>query len=297
MQGTQKLVCCIMHGMKANRSSGPILLLVVHRFSGLGPWVGMQRHWWMCWIIFRKLAYWSGVGLADNRELVWVNRAGNRLQTLGTPNAFESVALSPDEKTVAASVGSRPRADIWLVSSANGSIARFTFGLTGSVPIWSFDGRLIVYARRNGFNTDIVRKQVAGGAEEVLLANVVNGVPRDVSPDGTLVVHEMSVAKTAYDIGLLAVDGDHRESVYLNSPASERYARFSPDGKWMAYQSDESGQSQVYVQTIPAGGGKYQISQSGGTTPAWRRDGRELFFLTPDRKAHGRAGDDHRCVV
>src|SRR5207237_5400523 len=99
------------------------------------------------------------------------------------------------------------------------------------------------------------------------LANIVNATPQDISSDGKFIVHDMSVATTAFDIGLLSVDGDHRESAYLSSPANERGARFSPDGKWMAYQSDESGQSQVYVQTIPAGGGKFQISTSGGTIP------------------------------
>ena len=111
------------------------------------------------------------------------------------------------------------------------------------------------------------------------MANVVNALPTDVSSDGKFIVHNMSVAKTAFDVGLLSADGDHRESVYLSSPANEREARFSPDGKWMAYQSDESGQYQAYVQTIPAGGGKFQISASGGTIPAWRHDGKELYYL------------------
>src|SRR5467141_2450621 len=100
-------------------------------------------------------------------------------------------------------------------------MTRFTFGFTGSAPVWSSDGRSIVYSRPNGVH---------------------------ISADGKFIVHVMSVAKTAYDIGLLSVDGDHRESAYLSSPANELGARFAPDGKWMAYESDESGQFQVYVQ-------------------------------------------------
>jgi eukaryotic-like serine/threonine-protein kinase len=229
------------------------------------------------------LAYWGG-GLANSRELVWMDRSGKRLSPLGKPGAFSNYALSPDEKTVAASVGNFPQSDIWLLDSASGSITRFTFGFTGSDPVWSPDGRSIVYARRNGVTNDIVRRQITGGAEELLLAGIVNGMPRDVSSEGKFIVHDMSVAKTAFDIGLLSADGDHRESAYLSSPANEREPVISPDGKWMAYQSDESGQFQVYVQTIPAGSGKFQISTSGGTIPAWSHDGTELYYLASDQK-------------
>src|SRR5262249_33032390 len=233
------------------------------------------------------LAYWSG-GVVDNRELVWMDRSGKRLKPVGKPNAFvigPDLALSPDEQTVAAAVGSLLQADIWLLDSASGSIKNFTFGFTGAAPVWSSDGKSIVYARRNGAANDIVRKPIAGGPEEVLLANVVNASPRGVSADAKFILHDLSVAKKGFDIGLLAADGDHRESVYLSSPANERAARFSPDGKWIAYQSDESGQDpQVYVQTIPAGGGKFQISASGGVMPAWRHDGKELYYLTPEQK-------------
>ena len=244
------------------------------------------------------LAYWGRGGGANNRELVWMDRSGKRLNALGKPNAFVSVnllSLSPNGKTVAATVGTSQQSDIWLLDSASGSIGRFTFGFSGTFPVWSPDGRSIVYSRRTP--NDIVRRQITGGAEELLLANVVNALPTDVSSDGKFIVHNMSVAKTAFDVGLLSADGDHRESVYLSSPANEREARFSPDGKWMAYQSDESGQYQAYVQTIPAGGGKFQISASGGTIPAWRHDGKELYYLDLGSETHGRTGETQRSVI
>jgi len=229
------------------------------------------------------LAYWSG-GRADHRELAWMDRSGKRLGTLGAPNDLVgNVALSPDEKTVAVTVGRQPQSDIWLMDSASGASTRFTFGFTGFYPIWSPDGRSIVYARQRGVAYDVVRRQIAGGTEDLLL-NIVDAFPSDFSSDGKFVVHDMSVAKTGVDIGLLATDGDHRESVYLSTPANERNARSSPDGKWMAYRSDEAGQYQVYVQTIPVGGGKFQISTSSGNLPTWRRDGKELYYLAPDQK-------------
>ena len=229
------------------------------------------------------LAYWSG-GAADNRELVWMDRSGTRVRTLGEPKGFVQLALSPDEKTVAATIGARPQGDVWLLDSASGLLTRFTFGSSGTSPVWSADGRTIVYARRSGATNDIVRRPITGGGEEVLLAHTINALPTDVSPDGKTIVHNLSGANAALDVGLLMADGDHRESAYLSSPANEAQARFSPDGKWMAYQSDESGQSQVYVQTIPAGGGKFQISTAGGGDPVWRRDGKELYYLDPGQK-------------
>jgi Tol biopolymer transport system component len=231
------------------------------------------------------LAYWNG-GLFDHRELVWMDRSGKRLGVIGKPNDLGGdIALSPDEKTVAVTVGTSAKSDIWLMDSASGASTRFTFGPTVMMsPIWSADGRSIVYSRRRGQANDILRRQITGGTEELLLQNIVNALPSDFSSDGKFVVHRMSVAKTGSDIGLLAADGDHRESVYLGTPANEGNARFSPDGRWMAYQSDESGQFQVYVQTIPVGGGKFQISTAGGTLPAWRRDGKELYYLAPDQK-------------
>lgn len=204
------------------------------------------------------LAYWSR-SQTDNREFVWMDRSGKRLGARGKPSALVTFyfALSPDERTVAATVGDLPQSDIWLIDSASGASTRFTFGFTGMSPIWSPDGRSIVYSRRrrSGPAYDTVRKQIRGGTEEVLLGNAANALPSDFSRDGKFVVHDMSVAKTGFDIGLLAADGERRESVYLGTPANERNARFSPDGRWMAYQSDESGQYQVYVQTIPVGGG------------------------------------------
>jgi Tol biopolymer transport system component len=231
------------------------------------------------------LAYWSS-GAVNTRELVWMDRSGKRVSSLGEPRAFGPFALSADEKTVAATIGGFPQTDLWLLDSASGLSNKFTFGSNASFPVWSADSKTIVYARRsgNGATYDVVRKPIMGGAEEVLLAQTINAFPSDVSLDGKSIALSLTVAKMASDIGLLAADGDHRASVYLSSAASEVRARFSPDGKWMAYNSDESGQIQVYVQTIPVGGGKFLISTSGGNYPAWRRDGRELYYLDPGGK-------------
>ena len=112
----------------------------------------------------------------------------------------------------------------------------------------------------------------------------VNQYPDDFSPDGKWLVYDNQTAKTGRDLWLLPLEGDRKPVPYLQTPFNETSARFSSDSKWMAYQSNESGRPEVYVQTVPTSGAKYQISTSGGTFPAWRRDGKELYYISPDRK-------------
>jgi len=231
-----------------------------------------------------SLAYWSG-GPVDNRELVWMDFSGKRVGNVGTPGPFGPIALSPNEKILAVSQGATLRqSDIWLTDLERKSSTRFTFGVGGAVPMWTPDGASLIYTRAPQVAWDIARKSITGGNEEVLLRQVVNAGPSDISPDGKQLVYDFSAPKTGFDIAMLALNGKHESSVYLATPANERRARFSPDGKWMAYQSDESGRFQVYVQTIPAGGAKFQISTAGGTAPVWRRDAKELLYLSLDQK-------------
>jgi Tol biopolymer transport system component len=235
------------------------------------------------------LVYRSG-GEASDRELVWMDRAGKRLGSVGKPGAFGAIAVSPDEKTVAVTARNGSQADIWLEDIGRGVLSRFTFRSGASrSPVWSADGSRLIFAFQSlssgGGSTDIYQKPAGGnGQEELLLHSGINGYPDDWSPDGKLLVYEQTGEKTANDLWLLPLSGDHKPVPYLQTPFDEMNARFSPDGRWMAYQSNESGQFQVYVQTVPLSGAKYQISTSGGTSPRWRRDGKELFYVSSDRK-------------
>jgi serine/threonine protein kinase/Tol biopolymer transport system component len=231
-----------------------------------------------------SLAFWSGSRIGS-RELVWMDRTGKLIGTVGMPEQYgASFDLSPDEKTLAVTQGVSPQTDIWLIDLNRINKTRFTFGYGGQNPQWTPDGASIIYSHLTGAASDIVRKPVTGGTEDVLARALVNGFTTDVSPNGKQIVHQMSAAKSGYDIGIISVDGNHQASVYLGTPANELSAHFSPDGKWMAYMSNESGRYEVYLQTIPAGGRKYQISTTGGSLPVWRRDGRELFYLSLDQK-------------
>jgi Tol biopolymer transport system component len=112
----------------------------------------------------------------------------------------------------------------------------------------------------------------------------VNGFPFDWSSDDKWILYGQQDQRTALDLWLLPLEGDRKPIPYLRTPFNETNAAFSPDGRWIAYQSDESGQNQIYVQTIPASGAKYQISTAGGTQPTWRRDGKELFYVSADQR-------------
>ncbi len=236
------------------------------------------------------LVYRSGDAASD-RELVWMDRAGKRLGAIGKPGAFGSFAVSPDEKILAVtnpSLGSQ--SDIWLEDVGRGVLSRFTFrsGRTRS-PVWSPDGTRLIFEfvplSSSGYSAAIYQKPAGGnGQEELLVHSGLNGVPDDWSPDGKWIVYEQTGQKTANDLWLLPLSGDRKPLPYLQTPFDEMNAHFSPDGKWMAYQSNESGQIQVYVQTVPVSSAKYQISISGGSSPHWRPDGKELFYVSGDRK-------------
>jgi Tol biopolymer transport system component len=237
------------------------------------------------------LVYRTG-GAASNRELVWVDRTGKRLRAVTKPGAFVGLAISRDEKMVAVRINSGSQADIWLQDMARDVISRFTFrpGINGN-PLWSPDGTRLVFSGQplSAYSSDIYQKPAGGnGQEELLLHAGVNGFPQDWSPDGKWIVYQQTGQKTAADLWLLPLEGDRKPMPYLQTPFNETLARFSPGvagaPRWMAYQSNESGQDQIYVQAIPASGAKYQVSTSGGTQPAWRRDGKELFYFSADLK-------------
>jgi len=234
------------------------------------------------------LVYRSGGAATSGRELVWMDRTGKRLGTLGKPGDFMGIAVSPDEKTVALRIGTGSQSDVWLEDMGRGVLSRFTFrsGISRN-PVWSPDGSRLVFGFQSlgTYSSEIYQRPAGGnGQEELLLHAGINGYPNDWSPDGKWIVYSQTGQKTALDLWLLPLNGDRKPVPYLQTPFDETGARFSPDGRWMAYQSNESGRFQVYVQTVPPSGAKYQISSAGGSVPNWGRDGKELSYVSADQK-------------
>ncbi len=166
-------------------------------------------------------------------------------------------------------------------------LSRLTFRDGETVyPLWSPDGKNLVFGFRSfSASTDFYLKPFGGNGSEELLAHAgTNGAPREFSQDGKWLLYGNQSPTTGRDLWLLPLQGERKPVPYLQSRFNEYFASFSPDAKWVAYESDESGRPEVYVQSVPAGGAKYQISTAGGTLPAWRRDGKEIYYLSADRR-------------
>jgi Tol biopolymer transport system component len=234
------------------------------------------------------LAYRAGGAIAG-RELVWIDRTGKRLSVLSQSGGSLFETLSPDGKTVAL-VLTRQRgisSDIWLYDVGRASMSRFTFGpgLTVS-PIWSPDGSQIAYGANHGAELgefSIYQRPVRTAGQEPLLLRAGSRLRlNDWSRDGKTIVYVPDTRQP--DLWLLPMYGDHKPTPYLQSRFGEYNAQFSPDGRWMAYTSDESGREEVYVQPVPATGAKWPISTAGGSRARWRRDGKELFYIAADQR-------------
>jgi Tol biopolymer transport system component len=226
----------------------------------------------------------------ESRELAWFDRNGGRLSTLGQPGDFGPAVLSPDGRNAAVVVNNGVLADIWIEDVTRGVMSRLTSSSVAplnSTPVWSPDGTRVAYGVRAAAGGDVsIFVKSTGGAEkeELLFHAGVNGDPEDWSFDGKWLSFRGMGLRTSYDTLLLPLTGERKPLPYLQTPAAERGARFSPDGKWMAYDSDESGRLEIYVQAIPTNGRRFQISTAGGASPQWRRDGKEIFYVSADQK-------------
>jgi hypothetical protein len=229
------------------------------------------------------LAYRGGGG--GNGQLAWFDRAGKQTQTVGQPGDYTDVALSPDETRVAVTrrdpQGSN--LDLWLIDIARNAPSRFTFHeAVDRWPVWSPDGARIAFASSRDGPFSLYQKVSSGaGSDELLLkASGDPFFPADWSSDGRYLLYVSHTSKTGFDLGVLPVEGDRKPAIYLQTPFNERNGRFSPDGKFIAYASDESGRYEVYVQPFPVSGAKWMISSGGGAFPRWRRDGKEIFYVS-----------------
>jgi serine/threonine protein kinase len=224
-------------------------------------------------------------------ELVWSNRLGTRLGVVAPPGEYGNIALSPDESQVAfdRTDPSMSFPDVWLMDLRRRGLSRLTsHPSVDNVPVWSADGRVVAFAaERGGGGLDIYQRPAnQSEPDQPLLKLNAPPImfPADWSSDGRYLMYYRTDPKNQNDLWVLPLFGDRKPSALLQSEFNEWQGQFSPDGKWIAYVSDQSGTPQVYVQAFPMQTGTWPISTAGGMQPRWRRDGLELFYLALDRK-------------
>lgn len=219
-----------------------------------------------------------------NDRMVWVDRTGRELETVGDPSQYHDPAISPDGRRLTHELidGRTGRSDVWIRDLARGVSSRFSFSKADAFgPVWSPDGRRLVYT----VQPDLVEKPADGqGTEAPLLSSDELKIASDWSADGRYIAFSAQGKESKWDIWILPTFGDKKPFPWLKTNFSEIWPMFSPDGRYLAYQSNESGRQEIYVQTFPTPGGKWQISSAGGTEPHWRGDGKELYYRSADQK-------------
>jgi len=227
---------------------------------------------------------YHATGGATSR-LVWRDRTGRELGTTGAAADYRAPMLSPDGHLIAVRRrdAGTTGADIWIVDPARGTSTRFSFDpANDSNPLWSPDGsRIVWYSNRNGKDAMYLKSASGMGTDEKLV-DASGAWPNAWTADGQTLLYDVIDTKNGYDIMRVSLTGDHKPQVVLATPFNEGRERLSPDGRWLAYESDESGHQEVYVMSWGGQPGKWQISTNGGQCAAWSPDGRELFYLSAD---------------
>jgi serine/threonine-protein kinase len=214
------------------------------------------------------------------RRVVWVDRQGEIQGSIGEPReGFDFPTISPDGKKIVVSAGYEADADLWILDVERGTQIRLSRGETQEYePAWTPDGKRVVYRHRplDGENTIRVANADGSGEPETL----VEGADFSLSPDGRTLVFSKRNEQTSYDIWLLELGSEAEPVAFVNSASSERRGRVSPDGSALAYESEESGRSEIYLKRFPSGEGKWQVSLDGGSLPRWSPKGDELFWTS-----------------
>jgi serine/threonine protein kinase len=233
------------------------------------------------------LFYRRGSNAPPARNLIWYDRAGKRAGQVGGTANYGNVEISPDGNRVAVDINTGGNRDIWVIDIARAVPSRITFDPGADwTPSWSSDGKSLLFgSSRNG--AGIYQKSSSGvGADEVVFDSDQTEIPIHWSPNGRYAVFsrpKRGANTSPYDTWIVDLMGEKKATPFIESPFDKIHARISPDGRWIAYATNDSGMYQIVVQSFPdPNGGKWQITAQGGLEPKWRRDGRELYYLALD---------------
>jgi Tol biopolymer transport system component/predicted Ser/Thr protein kinase len=232
------------------------------------------------------LVYRSGG--TDLRTLSWVDRSGHELSTVGPPGAYGQPAVGPGGTRIVVdgTESGSPTADLWLLDASRGTTSRFTYGEgQQGAGVWSPDGSRIAYGSYGPDGWNVLSKDARGSTEPVpVWSDSLFIFPTDWSSDGKTLIVQRQCPGTGWDIWTCPLEGDGGPVPVVATRFIEAQGRLSPDGKWIAYVSSETGHPEIYVRSYPGTGGKWQISTGGGLEPFWRGDGEELYYLSMDRE-------------
>jgi Tol biopolymer transport system component len=228
-------------------------------------------------------------GAAERRQLTWVDQSGKVLGPVGAPDddGLGNPELAPDGRRVAVLRTHEGNTDVWLIETVTGVRSRFTFNDANDfLSVWSPDGRTLVFSSNRNRDYDLFEKPTNGsGADRLLLHSTPGKIPTSFSPDGRLLIYQVQVPKTGIDIWALPVrDSDPKPFPVIQTVYDEMGGQISPNGRWLAYQSNASGNMEVYVRQFPDAAIERQLSTAGGAQPRWAATGKELFYVAPDAR-------------
>jgi serine/threonine-protein kinase len=242
------------------------------------------------------IVYLPGQGFSVDQPIRWMDREGKTSLLRTTLANWSNPHFAPDGRRLALDIFDGKQTDIWVYEWERDTLSRLTFdAASDQKPVWTADGRRIAFASTRGQlgGTSNLYWQRADGTGDVQRLTDSKNLqyPGSWHPNGKFLAFQETNPQTNSDLMILPMEGDEasgwkpgKATVFLNSPFVEQEPMFSPDGRWLAYFSNESGRTEVYVRPFPGPGGKWQISTGGGTTPTWSRTRHELFYGTPDQR-------------
>ncbi len=239
------------------------------------------------------LAFVPGPSGGAKVPLQWMDAEGNLTPLRAVAADYQFIRFSPDGHRLAMSIGQGGQVDLWVYEWGRSTMSRLTFGAREDIPVWTPDGERIAFASRRADKAieNLYWQRADGTGEAERLTESPNSqFPTSWHPSGRFLAFYEVHSQTGSDILILPLEGDEisgwkpgKPSVFLNTPFAEFWPAFSPDGRWLAYFSNESGMPEVYVRPFPGPGGKWQVSSGGGQSPVWSRNGKELFYWSGDR--------------